>query len=211
MEITLKRAGIIFVVAVIAIASGYYYSLPTQDEFLRDNRWLSDSSSLNLLMETECTLIFTYQEGNVRYRPPTGYKIGNHITSEPLEDEVALEEKVIPFIEALETTKATQADIDEWRQQLFEDYEYDELQYTAAVSTIELQITVEHLRIINPNIPPIITSTETVYKTIRAISVLRNNVWRTEMMIIVEDDGSFSVPPIALERYVGVETDVENL
>ena len=211
MEITLKRAGIIFVVTVIAIASGYYYSLPTQDEFLRDNRWLSDRSSLNLLMETECSLVFTYQEDDVRYRPPTGYNISNHTISVPLENEAALEEAILPFIEALETTKATQADIDQWHQKLFDDYEYDELQYTAAVSTIELQITVDHLRIINPNIPPIITSTETVYKTVRAVSVLRNNVWRAEMMMIVEDDGSFSVPPIALERYAGIETDVEKL
>jgi hypothetical protein len=207
----LKRAGIIFVILVIAIASGYYYSLPSQDEFLRDNRWLSDRSALNLLMETECSVVFTYQTEDDRIKLPDGYKIGNHITSEPLEDRAALEETIQPFITALEKTKATQAQIDEWRQEVFDDYEYDELQYTAAVSTIELQLTVEHIRVINPNIPPIVVSTETVQKTVQTISVMRNNVWRAEMMIFLEEDGSYSVPPVALERYVGVETDVENI
>lgn len=211
MEITLKRAGIIYVIVVIAVAGIFYASLSSQDEFIRDNRWLSDKSSLSTLVTQECTTVFTYKNEDTTVRLPTNYKIGNHIISEPLEDEAAFDEAIQPFIQAIQSSQATQQDLEEWQQQIFQDYRYDELQYTAALSNIELELTIEETRVINPNIPPIVVSTDTVQKTVRTISVMYGNVWHTEMMIVVEEDGSYSVPPIALERYLGIETDVEDI
>jgi hypothetical protein len=204
-EITIKKAGIIYIAVVLAIAIGYYASLSSQDEFIRDNRWLSDKAALNLVLENEVTLMYTYQFPEIRERLPKEYRIGDNTVSIPLEDEQAFLEVLEAYKATIETEKIPQEEIDAYFETVKEQYYYDEFQYTAAVTTIDLELIVEHLTIIAPNIPPIISETEYVNVRLHALSIIQKGVWKVKFLVEEDIDGNYVASDEALMRYFDYE------
>ncbi|MBN1786003.1 MAG: hypothetical protein JW825_03290 [Candidatus Methanofastidiosa archaeon] len=207
VEINIRKVGAIYVALVLVVLLAYYYSLPSQDEFIRDNRWLSDKSALNLVLENEVTLMYTYEYAEIREKLPTGYRIGNNTVSIPLDSEQDFLDQLEIFKASIDTAKIPQEEIDAYFGDVIEKYYYDEFQYTSAITTIDLQLIIEHLTKIAPNIPPIISSTENVEIRLHAISIIQNNVWRVKFLVEEDIDGNFFAPDEALMRYFGYEPE----
>jgi len=204
-EITIKKAGIIYIAIVLVILTGYYVSLSSQDEFLRDNRWISDKAALNLVLENEVTLMYTYQYPEIRQKLPTEYRIGNNTTSIPLDDEQAFLDSLDEFKESIDITKISQEEIDAYFDGVVEKYYYDEFQYTAAVTTIDLELIIEHLTQLGPNIPPIVSETENVTVRLHALSIVQNNIWKVKFLVEEDLDGNYYAADEALMRYFDYE------
>jgi len=204
-EITIKKAGIIYIAVVLVILLGYYFSLSSQDEFIRDNRWVSDSSALNLVLENEVTLMYTYQYPEIRQRLPTEYRISNNTVSVPLEDEEAFLSALEDFQVPIDPEKVPPEDVNSYFNDIKDKYYYDEFQYTAAITTIDLELIIEHLTRLGPNIPPIITETEDIIIRLHAISIIQNNVWRVKFLVEEDLDGNYIASDEALMRYFDYE------
>ncbi|MHC1605543.1 MAG: hypothetical protein ACXQTP_06220 [Candidatus Methanofastidiosia archaeon] len=205
VNFTIKKAGMLYVIIVLFIAGTYYYSLPSQDVFLRDIRWVSDRTALNLIMETEIPALFSYETEDIREKLPKEYRISQHTNSIPVDNTKEFEKYLEDFKEAVDTQKIPLENIEDYFAQTLEEYYYDELQYSAAITTIELQLVIEHLQWLSPSIPPIVVDTEYKELTVKTISILKNNVWRVKMVVIVNDDGEWTVPDEALVKYLGME------
>ncbi|HOP08804.1 MAG TPA: hypothetical protein PK718_03955 [Candidatus Methanofastidiosa archaeon] len=204
-EITIKKAGIIYIALVLVIFVGYYYSLSSQDEFIRDNRWTSDKSALNLVLENEITLIYTYEYTEIRTDFPTEYRIGNNTTSIPLEDEQAFLDVIDEYKSTIDTEKVSQEEIDAYFDSVIDLYHYDEFQYTAAVTTINVELIVEHLQVLGPNIPSIVVGTEEISFTVHALSIIQNDIWKVKFLVEEDLDGNYIAPDEALMRYFDYE------
>lgn len=205
IDISMKKAGAIYVVVILAIAGLYYYSLDSQDTFIRDTRWVSDESALNLVMENAITGIFTYETTEIREKFPKGYKIGNSVDSIPIDDQEEFLDKLIIFKQAVDLSKISQIEINSYFQELEDKYYYDEFQYTAAITTIDLKLIIEHLKILSPSIPPIIVSTENKELKLKAISIVEKNIWKVKMVVVEQEDGSYATPDEILARFFGYE------
>ena len=204
MDFTIRKAGLTFVVLVILIFGGYYATLSSQDTFLRENRWVSDKSTLMLVLENEINAIFTFETEDMRERLPNNYKAVDNITSIPLSDADELQEQIDRFKAAIPLDVVTQEQVDAYFGAIEEAYVYDELQYNAALSIVELRLQIDHLQKLAPNIPPIVISTETVERTFYVLSVTNNGTWRSKMFIEDLDTG-LEAPIEALVRYFGLE------
>ncbi len=204
MDFTIRKAGLTFVVLVILIFGGYYATLSSQDTFLRENRWVSDKSTLMLVLENEINAIFTFETEDMREKLPNNYKAVDNITSIPLADADELQEQIDRFKAAIPLDVVTQEQVDAYFGAIEEAYVYDELQYNAALSIVELRLQIDHLQKLAPNIPPIVISTETVERTFYVLSVTNNGTWRSKMFIEDLDTG-LEAPIEALVRYFGLE------
>ncbi len=205
IDISMKKAGAIYVVVILAIAGLYYYSLDSQDTFIRDTRWVSDNSALNLVMENAITGIFTYETTEIREKFPKGYKIGNSVNSIPIDNQEEFLDKLIMFKQAVDSSKVSQNEIDSCFQKIEDKYYYDEFQYTAAITTIDLKLIIEHLKILSPSIPPIIVSTENKELKLKAISIVENDIWKVKMVVVEQEDGSYVTSDEILVRFFGYE------
>ncbi|MHC1599004.1 MAG: hypothetical protein ACXQS3_01035 [Candidatus Methanofastidiosia archaeon] len=205
IDISMKKAGAIYVVVILAIAGAYYYSLDSQDTFIRDTRWVSDKSALNLVMENAITGIFTYETTEIREKFPKGYKIGNSVNSIPIDDQEEFLDELSLFKQSVDPSKISQSEIDSYFQEIGGKYYYDEFQYTAAITTIDLELIIEHLKILSPSIPPIVVSTEIKEIKLKAISIVENNIWKVKMVVVDQEDGSYAAPDESLVRFFGYE------
>jgi len=205
IDISMKKAGAIYVVVILAIAGAYYYSLDSQDTFIRDTRWVSDKSALNLVMENAITGIFTYETTEIREKFPKGYKIGNSVNSIPIDDQEEFLDALSLFKQSVDPSKISQSEIDSYFQEIGGKYYYDEFQYTAAITTIDLELIIEHLKILSPSIPPIVVSTEIKEIKLKAISIVENNIWKVKMIVVDQEDGSYAAPDESLARFFGYE------
>lgn len=205
VDISMKKAGVIYVIFVMIVAGAYYLSLSSQDEFLRDNRWVSDNAALNLVLENEVTLLYTSQSTEMRQKLPTEYRIGNNTTSIPIDNEEGFLSALDEFKNAADQSKVTSEEVDAYFEGVVSDYYYDEFQYTAAITTINLELIMEYLTILGPNIPPVISSTEDVFVTLHAVSIIKNNIWRVVFLVEEDMDGNYFVPDTSLERYFNYE------
>ncbi|MCC7568550.1 MAG: hypothetical protein KO463_02915 [Candidatus Methanofastidiosa archaeon] len=206
MDMTIRKAGIAFAAILILIFGAYYATLPSQDAFLRDIRWVSDKSALNLSLENEINAIFTYETPEIRERLPKNYRVGNNIVSFPIENEEEYLEEVLRFKDAvIATGEVPIEDVDAYFDTLTQSYVLDELQYTAALTRVDLRLQIEYLQRLSPNIPPIVVSTELVDRTIYALSIRTKGAWRVRMLLEVAVDGSELAPVEALVRYLGIE------
>ncbi len=204
MDFTIRKAGLTFAILVVLIFGGYYATLSSQDTFLRENRWVSDRSALNLVLENEINAIFTFEAENIREKLPNDYKAGDNIISVPLSNAEELQEQIERFKAAVPLDTITQEEVDAYFESIEAMYVYDELQYDAALSTVQLRLQIDHLQKLSPNIPPIVVSTETVERTFYVLSVTNNGTWRAKMFIEDLDIG-LEAPIEALVRYLGVE------
>jgi hypothetical protein len=204
MDFTIRKAGLAFALLVIIIFGGYYATLSSQDTFLRDNRWVSDRSALNLVLENEVNAIFTFESDEIREKLPKDYKTGDNITSIPLDNTEELMEQIERFKDAIPLEYVTQEDVDAYFNSVAALYVYDDLQYNAALSTVVLRLQIDHLQRLGPNIPPIVVSTETVERMFYVLSVTENGTWKAKMFI--EDlEAGLEAPIEALVRYMDVE------
>lgn len=205
MDFTIRKAGLTFAVLVILVSGGYYATLSSQDTFLRENRWVSDSSALVLVLENEVNAIFTYEDAEIREKLPNDYKVANNITSEPLATTEDLLVQIERFKDAVPLDTLTQEEVDAYFGEVESLYVYDELQYNAAVSTISLRLQIDHLQKLGPNIPAIVVSTEVVERTMYVLSVTEKGTWKAKMFI--EDLGTdgLEAPVEALSRYLDIE------
>jgi len=207
IDISMKRAGAIYVIFVMIVAGAYYFSLSSQDEFLRDNRWVSDNSALNLVLENEVTLLYTFQNSEMRQKLPTEYRIGNSTTSIPIDNEGAFLTALEDFKEAATGGVISNEEVEAYFEGVTSDYYYDEFQYTAAITTIDLELIREFLTILGPNIPPVISGTEDVFVRLHAVSIIKNNIWRVMFLVEEDVDGNYFVPEVSLERYFDYELE----
>jgi hypothetical protein len=206
MELTIRKAGIAFAAILILLFGAYYATLPSQDTFLRDIRWVSDKSALNLSLENEVNAIFTYETPDIRERLPKDYRVGNNIVSFPIESEEEYLGEVQRFKDAvLASGEVPVEDVDAYFDSLMQSYVHNELQYTAALTRVDLRLQIDYLQRLSPNIPPIVVSTELVDRTIYALSIKSAGSWRVRMLLEVAVDGSELAPVEALVRYLGIE------
>jgi hypothetical protein len=163
MELTIRKAGIAFAAILKLLFGAYYATLPSQDTFLRDIRWVSDKSALNLSLENEVNAIFTYETPDIRERLPKDFRVGNNIVSFPIESEEEYLGEVQRFKDAvLASGEGPVEDVDAYFDSLMQSYVHNELQYTAALTRVDLRLQIDYLQRLSPNIPPIVVSTELV-------------------------------------------------
>lgn len=157
-------------------------------------------------MENEVNAIFTYETPDIRERLPKDYRVGNNIVSFPIESEEEYLGEVQRFKDAvLASGEVPVEDVDAYFDSLMQSYVHNELQYTAALTRVDLRLQIDYLQRLSPNIPPIVVSTELVDRTIYALSIKSAGSWRVRMLLEVAVDGSELAPVEALVRYLGIE------
>lgn len=202
MEITIKKAGLIYVVVVLALAGAYFSTLSPQEDFLRDLRWVSDKSAINLATETDATALYVYTTADEKVFLSKGYKIINNIIPEPIGSQEEYTETLEKFRQAaLDNTSMDAASVNGYFQGLAAAYTDSETQYNAAIVDVRMELTIQRLEKLAPNIPPIVVETQQKTVEAHALAVNIDDLWRVKMFGEIDGDG-YVVTDLALERYI---------
>jgi len=178
-KLNIRIFFLICIIVLIGAMGIWYATLPSQSEFLKDKRWMSDQQNLKRKIEDEAiTVLYVYrEEGKREYVRGEITTSSEHLNVDHFHDvlerfEEALPETVDPsFIEYIGEGFTERGD-----------------RYSAALTRAEFRLIEEEFESISPYVPPIVSERSERNVTVYALSLFED-VTRWDAYIMAEDRG----------------------